>query len=67
MVAILISACTIGTVLVWYVYGVDDMNKYFMTKLAGEPRMLADGRPRGTRWAGQQLVGPARAVHGHRA
>ncbi len=46
LVAILISAYTILTVLVWYVYGVDDINKYLVTKLAGEPRNLADGRPR---------------------
>ena len=46
LVAILISAYTILTVLVWYFYGVDDINKYFVTKLAGEPRMLSDGRPR---------------------
>ncbi len=46
IVAILISAYTILTVLVWYFYGVEDINKYFVTKLAGEPRMLADGRPR---------------------
>lgn len=46
LVAILVSAYTILTVLVWYFYGVDDINKYFVTKLAGEPRMLADGRPR---------------------
>ncbi|MEM6387380.1 MAG: TRAP transporter fused permease subunit [Pseudomonadota bacterium] len=46
LVAILMAAYTIGTVLVWYVYGVEDVNKYLVTKLAGEPRMLADGRPR---------------------
>ncbi|MEO0503758.1 MAG: TRAP transporter large permease subunit, partial [Pseudomonadota bacterium] len=46
IVAILISAYTILTVLVWYFYGADDINKYLVTKLAGEPRMLADGRPR---------------------
>jgi TRAP transporter 4TM/12TM fusion protein len=46
IVAILISAYTIITVLVWYFYGVDDINKYFVTKLAGEPRLLSDGRPR---------------------
>ena len=46
LVAILISAYTILTVLVWYFYGVEDINKYFVTKLAGEPRLLADGRPR---------------------
>ena len=46
IVAILISTYTIVTVLMWYVYGAEDINKYFVTKLAGEPRMLADGRPR---------------------
>ena len=46
LVAILIAAYTIGTVLVWYFHGPEDINKYLMTKLAGEPRMLADGRPR---------------------
>lgn len=46
MVAIVIVAYTILTVLVWYFHGPDDINKYLMTKLAGEPRMLADGRPR---------------------
>ena len=46
IVAILVSAYTILTVLVWYVYGADDVNKYLVTKLAGEPRMLSDGRPR---------------------
>ncbi len=46
LVAILVSAYTILTVLVWYFYGADDINKYIVTKLAGEPRVLADGRPR---------------------
>ena len=46
LVAIIISAYTIGTVLVWYFHGPEDINKYFMTKLAGEPRLLSDGRPR---------------------
>ena len=46
LVAIMISAYTIGTVLVWYFHGPEDINKYFMTKLAGEPRLLSDGRPR---------------------
>ncbi|MGI9366249.1 MAG: TRAP transporter large permease subunit, partial [Rhizobiaceae bacterium] len=45
-VAIVMSAYTIITVLVWYAYGVEDINKYLVTKLAGEPRLLADGRPR---------------------
>ncbi|MEL6689639.1 MAG: C4-dicarboxylate ABC transporter, partial [Pseudomonadota bacterium] len=46
LVAILMATYTIVTVLVWWAYGVEDINKYFVTKLAGEPRMLADGRPR---------------------
>ena len=46
MVAIVIASYTLLTVLVWYFHGPDDINKYLMTKLAGEPRMLADGRPR---------------------
>ena len=46
MVAILVAAYTIGTVLVWYFYGPDDINKYLVTKIGGEPRMLSDGRPR---------------------
>ena len=46
IVAILMATYTIVTVLVWYVYGAEDINKYLVTKLAGEPRLLADGRPR---------------------
>ena len=46
LVAIVIAAYTIITVLVWYFHGPDDINKYLMTKLAGEPRLLSDGRPR---------------------
>ena len=46
LVAILVAAYTIGTVLVWYFYGVEDINKYLVTKIGGEPRMLSDGRPR---------------------
>ena len=46
MVAIIIASYTLLTVLVWYFHGPDDINNYLMTKLAGEPRMLADGRPR---------------------
>ena len=46
LVAILVASYTILTVLVWYFYGADDINKYLVTKLAGEPRMLSDGRPR---------------------
>ncbi len=46
LVAILVAAYTILTVLVWYFYGVEDVNKYLVTKIGGEPRLLADGRPR---------------------
>jgi TRAP transporter 4TM/12TM fusion protein len=46
MVAILVAAYTIITVLVWYFYGVEDVNKYLVTKIGGEPRLLSDGRSR---------------------
>ena len=46
IVALLVALYTITTVLVWYLHGPDDINKYLMTKLAGEPRLLSDGRPR---------------------
>ena len=46
IVAIAFASYTILTVLVWYFYGTEDINKYLVTKLAGEPRILADGRPR---------------------
>jgi len=46
LVAILIAAYTIATVLVWYFYGTEDINKYLVTKIGGEPRLLSDGRPR---------------------
>ncbi|WP_299726578.1 TRAP transporter fused permease subunit [uncultured Tateyamaria sp.] len=46
IVAIAVASYTILTVLIWYFYGADDINKYLVTKLAGEPRLLADGRPR---------------------
>ncbi len=45
MVAIVIAAYTLATVLVWYFFGAEDMNKYAVTKLGGEPRQLIDGRP----------------------
>jgi len=45
LVSILIALYTIGTVLVWYFHGPDDINKYLMTKLGGEPRTFLDGRP----------------------
>ncbi|MCA0872936.1 TRAP transporter fused permease subunit [Seohaeicola saemankumensis] len=44
-VAILIASYTLITVFVWYVFGADDINKYLVTKLGGEPRQLIDGRP----------------------
>jgi len=46
IVAIAIAAYTVITVMVWYFHGPDDINKYLMTKLGGEPRLLSDGRPR---------------------
>ena len=46
LVALVVALYTIVTVLVWYFHGPEDINKYLMTKLAGEPRMLSDGRPR---------------------
>ncbi|MEM7188958.1 MAG: TRAP transporter large permease subunit [Pseudomonadota bacterium] len=46
LVAIVVAAYTIVTVLVWYFHGPDDINKYLMTKIGGEPRLLSDGRPR---------------------
>ena len=44
-VAILIAVYTLATVLVWYFAGADDVNRYLVTKLGGEPRTLMDGRP----------------------
>lgn len=46
LVALAVASYTIATVLVWYFHGPEDINKYLMTKLAGEPRLLSDGRPR---------------------
>ena len=46
IVALVVAMYTIGTVLVWYFHGPEDINKYLMTKLGGEPRMLVDGRPK---------------------
>ena len=45
LVSILIASYTIATVMVWYVYGPDGINKYFVTKLGGEPRTFLDGVP----------------------
>lgn len=44
-VAMTVALYTIATVLVWYFHGPDDINKYLMTKIGGEPRLLSDGRP----------------------
>lgn len=46
LVALTVAVYTIATVLIWYFYGADDVNKYFVTKLGSEPRTLADGYPR---------------------
>ena len=46
LVAILIAAYTIGTVLIWYIFGAEGMDKYLVTKFGGEPPSLGDGRPR---------------------
>lgn len=46
IVAIAVATYTVATVLVWYFHGPDDINKYLMTKMGGEPRLLSDGRPR---------------------
>lgn len=45
LVALAVAFYTIATVLVWYFHGPDDINKYLMTKLGGEPRTFLDGRP----------------------
>jgi TRAP transporter 4TM/12TM fusion protein len=44
-ISIIMALYTIGTVLVWYFHGPDDINKYLMTKLGGEPRTFLDGVP----------------------
>ena len=46
LVALVVAGYTIATVLAWYAFGADEMNKYLITKLGGEPRSLADGYPR---------------------
>ena len=45
LVSIIVALYTIGTVLVWYFHGPEDINKYLMTKLGGEPRTFLDGVP----------------------
>ena len=44
-VSFAVALYTIGTVLVWYFYGPDDVNKYLVTKMGGEPRTFLDGIP----------------------
>ncbi|MEZ5658012.1 MAG: TRAP transporter fused permease subunit [Burkholderiaceae bacterium] len=44
-VAIVLASYALITVAIWYIYGADDMNRYLVTKLGGEPRQLLDGRP----------------------
>ncbi|MEM9062305.1 MAG: TRAP transporter fused permease subunit [Pseudomonadota bacterium] len=46
LVAILIALYTLATITVWYFLGAEDINKYLVTKLGGEPRQLIDGRPK---------------------
>lgn len=43
-VAIAVAAYTMLTIVVWYFWG-PDHNRYLVTILGGEPRMLMDGRP----------------------
>ncbi|MEM8740723.1 MAG: TRAP transporter large permease subunit, partial [Pseudomonadota bacterium] len=45
LVSILVASYTVATVMVWYFHGPDDINKYLMTKLGGEPRTFLDGVP----------------------
>lgn len=40
-----IALYTIGTVLVWYFWGANDINKYLVTKLGSDPRTFLDGIP----------------------
>lgn len=46
MISIALAVYAFSTVLIWYVFGSDGMNKYLITALGGEPRSLADGRLR---------------------
>ena len=43
LVSSLIALYPIGTVTIWYFHGADDISKYWVTKLGGEPRQLTDG------------------------
>lgn len=44
-VSLAIALYMLGTVAVWYLYGPNDISKYWVTKLGGEPRQLVDGLP----------------------
>lgn len=46
IVAIMVVAWAFTTIGVWYFFGDAGINKYFVTKLGGEPRSLADGYSR---------------------
>jgi TRAP transporter 4TM/12TM fusion protein len=43
MVSLSVAIYTIATVFIWYFFGPDDISKYWVTKLGGEPRQLTDG------------------------
>jgi TRAP transporter 4TM/12TM fusion protein len=43
LVSFSVALYTIGTVGMWYFFGPDDISKYWVTKLGGEPRQLSDG------------------------
>ena len=43
MVSLSVAIYTIATVFIWYFFGADDISKYWVTKLGGEPRQLTDG------------------------
>ena len=45
LVSLMVALYTICTVLVWYFWGPDGVNKYLVTKLGGEPRTFLDGVP----------------------
>ena len=46
IVAIIVVVWAFTTIGIWYVFGDTGINKYFITKLGGEPRTLADGYAR---------------------
>ncbi len=43
MVSMAMAFYSIATVFIWYFFGPDDISKYWVTKLGGEPRQLTDG------------------------